>query len=202
VGLLTETIFNRLLDQQKDGATRRGLLQIIADDGEEIISTLADIATKSWKDTAEGWWLDRVGEIIGMGRPPGEEADNIFTVTEAGDTTPDVLHGWGEVGEPTTGGFVWDLFGISTGVPSTDTVYRTFIEAKIAATNSDASIPGLARFVMNAFGLSCTVTRTGTRQVTITLPGTGFDLREFRYLKKLCPAVAGVDVVWAGWPEV
>lgn len=202
MGLLTDTIFNRLLDQQRDGVNWRKLLQIFADEFEEIIGTLVDLNTLTWLSTAEGVWLDRIGEIVGILRPPEEEVDNIFTVTEAGDVAQDALHGWGEVGEPTTGGFVWDLFGISLGTPASDSTYRDFIDAKIAATNSDASIPGLARFIDDAFGLAVMVTRVGIRQLEITLPATGYDLRQRRYIEMLCPAVAGVDVLFVGWPEV
>ena len=202
MGLLTETIMSRLLDQFRDCPNWNTFLGVIADDAEELIDTSVDIATRSWRSTAEGWWLDRVGEIVGILRPPEEETDNIFTVTENGDTAQDAVHGWGEVGETTTGGFVWDILGISTGIPASDSTFGDFIDAKIFATCADASIPGLARWIYNAFGLSVTVARTGTRQVTITLPATGFDLRKFRYLQIMCPAIAGVEVVWSGWPEV
>lgn len=203
MGILKDTILKRLLDQFRDCPNWNTYLELLGDDAEDdLIDTSVDISTRSWLDTAEGWWLDRVGEIIGLLRPPEEETDNIFTVTEAGDSSQDVLHGWGEVGEPTTGGFVWDLFGITTGVPASDSTYRDYIDAKIFATNSDASIPGIARWMMNSFGLAVTVTRTGTRRFTVTLPASGYDLRQRRYMELLCPAVAGVDVLFDGWPSV
>lgn len=201
-GILQETILGYRLDQQKDVPNWEDFLTVIAESFQEVVDVLVSLSSETWKDTAAGVWLDRVGEIVGVLRPFDEETDNIFTVTEVGDTTPSALMGFGEVSDPAQGGYVWDLYGLSKGVNANDPDYLDFIDAKIFATNADASIPGLARYMKNAFGLDVTVARPQVGQITITLPATGYDLRQRRYMELMCPAIGGIDVLFIGWPEV
>lgn len=205
MGAIVERSVERLLDQQRDGQNWIDFLTVQGEVFEEILQALVDLSTSTWLDTAEGVWLDRVGEIIGVLRPPDEEVDNVFTVTEYTEPLPDsdMLHGFGELGQPTYGGYVWDLLGlVLTTTGASDEVYRSYIAAKQAATNADASIPGIARFFLIAFDLVVTVTRPYVGRLDVTLPATGYDLRQRRYMKILCPVVAGIDLHLIGWPEV
>lgn len=204
MGYLTEMILSRRLDQQWDGADWKISFDIIAAEFEEIIDCLVSLSTETWLDTAQGVWLDRIGEIVGVLRPPNEEVDNIFTVTDYDDPqTPDMLHGWGDSTNPAVGGYVYDIRGLSLGDQATDEDFLDFIIAKIYATNADASVPGIARFCRLAFGISVDIEKvSGRRAIEITLPSTGYDLRQRRYMEMFLPVVAGVDVVLIGWPEV
>ena len=203
MGAMTERILSRLLDQQRDGDDWNNFFDIIAAEAEEIIEALVDMSTLSWKDTAGGWWLDRVGEIVGVPRPGDEEVDDIFTVCEYTDEpVVDANRGWGDTSNPSTGGIIWDINGVILEDESSDEDFLDFIEAKIAATNADASIPGLALYCYDAFGLEVTVTVPEAGKVLIELPTTGYDLRQRRYLEIFCPAIAGVDVLFDGWPEI
>jgi hypothetical protein len=206
MGILVEMARARLLDQFKDDAIGWvAFLTVLAESLEDLITCLVSLSTQTWKDTAEGVWLDRAGEIVGCGRP-GEEIDNaLFTVCDVGETGWDVedpAHGWSAILTPSYGGYVWDLYGLSTGVQANDETFLFFINAKIAATNADASLPGLAKYCSDAFGLSVTVERTSPGHVTITLPATGYTITQRRFLEMFCPAMAGIEVYFDGWPEV
>ena len=204
MGFITENAVDSLLDQQKSGDDWLEIVTIIAELFEEIIAANVALSTQTWKDTAEGVWLDRVGEIVGVSRPPEEEVDNLFTVCDVGEPgweDVDLLHGWGTTANPSSGGILYDLDGVMLGTSAIDGDYLDFINAKIAATNADASVPGLARYALNAFGIAAVITATPGK-VVITLPTTGYDMRQRRYLEMFCPAMAGIDVVFEGYPEV
>lgn len=203
MGALTERIKSRLLDQQRDGDDWDNFLSIIAAEFEEIIDILVDLSTLTWLDTATGVWLDRIGEIVGVKRPSAEEVDNIFTVCDTGDAdeTGDSVHCWGDDDHALEGGYVWDDDGVLLGGEADDDDYLEFIKAKIYATQADASIPGLALYVLNCFDLATTVTTPTPGEALIVLPASGFDLRQKRYLEIFCPAMAGINVTFSGWPE-
>jgi len=203
MGALTERILSRLLDQQRDGDDWLTSFGILAAEGEEIVDALVDLSTLVWLTTAGGYWLDRIGEIVGVPRPIDEEVDNIFTVCDTGDEAIEAaLLGWGDDDHLSEGGYVWDDYGVLLSDSATDEDYLDFINAKIAATNADASIPGLAQYVLDAFGLACTVSSPAAGTVIVELPVSGFDLRQRRYLEIFCPALAGIDVLFDGWPAV
>lgn len=204
MGALTERIKSRLLDQQRDGDDWDNFLSIIAAEFEEIIDLLVDLSTLLWKDTATGVWLDRVGEIVGVTRPAEEEVDNIFTVCDTGDPdeTGDSLHCWGDDSAPQQGGYVWDDYGVLLGGTVDDDDYLEWIDAKIYATNADASIPGLEAYVLNCFGVVADVSTPTPGDVLIELPSSGYNLRQKRYMEIFCPAMAGINVTFSGWPEV
>lgn len=199
---IKETALSRRFDWQMDCPNWQTFIEMCADYFADYLAAIMYLQTSTWRDSAQGVWVDRIGEIVGVTRPAEEEVDNIFTVCEVGETDPDDLHCWGEVGEPSMGGFVWDLNGIIDEDQATDETYLEFIAAKIAATNADASIPGIAKFIQNAFGLDCTVTAIVGRVSVEIVDDPAYDLRTMRFLKYFVPIVAGVDFVILNWPEV
>jgi hypothetical protein len=198
---IKETLVSRLLDQQRDCPNWNLLIECTADFFQDYIDTVVKLLTETWPGNSSGFWQDRVGEIVGVTRPAEEELENIFTVCEEGETDEDPVHCWGEHDEAGLGGYVYDLFGILLDDEASTETFDMFISAKIAATNADASVPGIAKYLKNGFGLDCTVTSgIGVCSVEIT-GGTNYDLRTRRFIMQFAPVLAGVDFVLTKWPE-
>jgi hypothetical protein len=198
-----ETILSRRLDQQLDNPKRELGLNAIGAEFDAFRAAVIDYLTRTWIGTTEGVWVDRIGEIVGVKRPPEEEVERVFRCRSASD--PDVydaLHGFGTAADPDVGGF---LSSAVYGVPKTpaeqagDVTYLDFIAAKIAANNTDASIPGIAKYIFNAFGIECTVT-AAAKKIYIELLGE-VDLRQRRFLKLFMPNVAGTECEITNWSD-
>lgn len=203
MGAILERALSRRLNQQLDGQIREDWLTIIGELFDEALALSTSMSTETWKDTAQGWWLDRVGEIVGVGRPQEEEVTRIFRCRSDSDPDYDPNHGFGDEPPSAIGGFIWDdQTGVPTSPPAeaSDATYLDFINAKIAATNADASIPGLARYASNAFDVSVTVTVPSKRNVEMALNDV-VDLRKRRFLELFAPVVAGVDFRVTGWTD-
>lgn len=204
---------SRLLNQQSTTEGWNGFIEAIADFFADYVSCVVSLQTETLKDTAEGVWLDRAGEIVGMARPAAEETERVFRCRDSSDPDYDELHGFGnwmsaenshdgtEYGNYSLGGLIWSF---ATGIPvgtgqASDEDYLPFIDAKIAATNADASIPGIAKFITNGFGIDSTIT-DAPGKVYIQLDGE-VDLRQRRILGNIIPVIAGVGATVTNWPD-
>lgn len=196
---IKETALSRRFDWQMDCPNWEKFITLLADYFADYIAAILYLQTNTWKDTAEGVWLDRVGEIVGVTRPAEEIVERIFRCRSHSDPAYDELHGFGTHSNPSLGGLLWGRNGIPTVNQASGEDFLDFINAKIAATNADASVPGLAKFIRNAFGIECVIT-TGERQVFIELSGV-IDLRQRRYLQTFIPVVAGVSCILTNWPD-
>lgn len=75
---------SRIPDQFRQKPFYQQLITAIVNRSEESDAILADLATKRWLDTAEGVWLDTVGEIIGIPRFYEPITEGIFTYNGLG----------------------------------------------------------------------------------------------------------------------
>lgn len=199
------TALSRILNQWADCEKWEKFISIWADYFDDLMDAIIYLQTQTWLDTAQGVWMDRIGEIVGVSRPAGEEIERVFRCRGDDDPEYDPLHGFGgddpETGEvdPDMGGLIWGEGGIPTGTQASDGEFLDFIMAKIAATNADASVPGIAKYITAAFGISSTVTATpGLVSVELL---EEVDLRQRRYLETFAPALAGVSFLITNWPD-
>lgn len=200
MGQLTEDLGSRILEASSDGPNWQAFVTWMAEEFEEVLEAIVYLVlVGSNKDIAEGVWLDRIGRLVGVDRPPNEELYRVFRVRGASDPQFDDLHGFGSATDPDVGGFISGGWGVPADGVAGDELFLDFIDAKIAATNADASIPGIARYIQNAFGYDCTVTAED-RVVYVTINST-FDLQTRRYLEYFAPVVAGVTFRVTNWPE-
>jgi Protein of unknown function (DUF2612) len=199
---LKTQMLSRLLNQWKDCPNWELFLTTIADYFADYIAAVVALQTSTWRDTSEGVWLDRVGEIVGVIRPMEEEVVRVFRCRGEGDPDYDPLHGFGDPSDPAVGGFLWGPNGIPKegNEVASDETYGYFIDAKVAATNADASIPGLAKYVKNAFGVDCIITVPAPRQTECELLDS-VDLRQHRYIEHFAPNVAGTSFRITNWPD-
>lgn len=200
MGQLKEDLLRGILDGSSDGPNWIGFVEWIAEEFEEVIDAAIYIMVMTWLDTAEGIWLDRIGDLVGIRRPGNEELIRVFLCRGPSDPSYDPNHGFANP-TGTIGGYLGGLWGVPADGLLDDAGYLDILKCKIAANNADASIPGVARYVFDAYGLSCTVTRIAQRQVRVSLGGS-FDLRQRRFLRYFSPVLAGVDVVFNTFPSI
>lgn len=195
---LNDDLKDGILNSQSDGINWTAIVEWMADEFQDVIDAGLYLLAMTWLDTAEGVWLDRIGDLVGLKRPGNEELVRIFRTRATTDPVYDPDHGFANA-SGTIGGYLGGRWGITTDGLVDDDTYRDLLRCKIAATNADASVPGIARFVYNSFGLTCTVV-ANPRQVLIELDGT-FDLRQRRYIETYAPIVAGVDCRVINFPS-
>jgi len=201
MGKLKEDLLTRILEASSDGPNWQAFVTWIADEFEEVIEAIVYwLLVGTNKDIAEGIWLGRIGRLVGADRPPNEELYRVFRVRGDSDPKIDNLHGFGTPSNPNIGGFLSGIWGVPADGLAGDALYLDFIDAKIAATNADASVPGIARYLQNAFGLDCTVSASN-RVVSVTI-GDPFDYQVRRYVGYFAPVVAGVEFRMTNWPGV
>lgn len=198
MGQLTEDLKRGILNQSSDGPNWDAVVEWMAEEFEEVMEVSIYLLTLTWLDNAEGVWLDRIGRIVGVTRPQDEELIRVFRVRGASDPWYDENHGFAD-STASIGGYLSGRWGVPKEGLVDDDVYREIIRAKIAGTNADASVPGIARYVEAAFGLTCTVT-AANRVVKVELNGA-FDLRQRRYIEHFSPRLAGVGFSVSNWPE-
>ena len=124
---------NRLVDQFKSKHNFVSILESFVD--KSLDETLSDLLEKRSVDTANGFSLDIIGNIVGIERPflPVNQ-DNTFGFEE------DSLSGtFGDVNDTSTGSFLNTL----TPKPVNrvdDDIYRQLIKAKIFINNSTSTV--------------------------------------------------------------
>jgi len=192
---------NVVLNQFSVSGNLLDLIRSFVNRIEEVDLLLGQLATLRWIDSAEGVWLDDVGEIVGIDRPFEEvNPDNIFTFKTVYTDPDDPNKGFGSVPPPDTGGYFQSVWGIFTSTHVDDTEYRKWIKVKIDITYQTGTIPDMYTFVKNAFDAESVISDVtdpilglDTGLVTIELldpltPG------QKRFLLKYVPRLAGVKV--------
>jgi hypothetical protein len=84
MGARLNRALSRIPDEFKDQPMYRQLMTAIVNRMEETDTIIADLATMRWIDSAEGVWLDTVGEIIGIPRFYEPLTEGIFTYRDMG----------------------------------------------------------------------------------------------------------------------
>jgi hypothetical protein len=197
---LKTQMLSRLLNQWQDCPNWEAFITCVADFFADYLAAVVALQTETWRGTAQGVWLDRVGEIVGVTRPMEEETKRVFRCRGDDDPDYDENHGFGSPTDDTIGGLLWGPNGIPslTKDVASDETFTYFIDAKVAATNSDASIPGLAKYIKAAFDVDCTITVPAVRQIHCALLDS-VDLRQHRFIEHFAPNVAGTLFQITNW---
>jgi hypothetical protein len=196
MGIRTDTAISRILNQFIDAPNFVELFRRILYRFEDSEAILVDLATKRFIDTAEGVWLDYIGDIIGVARPYEPIPDDeIFTYKSIGESD-DPDKGFGEIGSPTLGGVYQILAGITGETQATDEIYRLYIKAKAEITASKGTfrdIWGMVDFIFPTLtDINVTAPNVGEVQIETT---PTLSLFERRLIENFAPVVAGIKAV-------
>lgn len=200
MGQRVNKALGRLLNQFQDGTNLPALLEALVTRLEDTDIVLEGLLLERTIDTAEGVWLDQVGDIVGYARPPKQKDDSfVFTLKSIGD--PDVDAQALSSLSDMDGGYLSGIDGIPLDEDATDTDYRNWVKGKVRATYTDATIPAIFQFVDFVFGTgTCSnVSNLAIGQVGIEL-ATTLTRAERLVLETLAPRSAGVSIEITNWP--
>lgn len=190
----------RLLNQFSDTVKLIDLIEALIARLEDTDIVLEGLLLYRTIDTAEGVWLDQIGDIVGYSRPAKQKADNlVFTLKTIGgaDTDSQALSSLGDM----DGGYLSSTIGIPLDEDAVDSDYRKWLKGKVRATYTAATIPNIFEFVDFIFGVgTCSaVTNLNIGSVGIELAST-LTRAERLVLEDLAPRSAGVDIFITNWP--
>lgn len=192
----------RLLNQFQDGTNLPALLEALVARLEDTDIVLEGLLLERTIDTAEGVWLDQVGDIVGYERPAKQKADNlVFTLKAVGDPDVDSQALSSIGGADMDGGYLSGVNGIPLTEYADDSDYRNWLKGKVRATYTDATIPAIFLFVDFVFGdgTCSNVSNLAIGQVGIEL-ATTLTRAERLVLEALAPRSAGVTIEITNWP--
>lgn len=200
MGARTDKAISRLLNQFSDSDNLKDFLEAIVARLEDTDIVLEGLLLYRTINTAEGIWLDQIGDIVGYPRPAKEVADSgIFTLKSVGDSdNPD--QGLSSL-SAMDGGVLTSLNGLPLDENATDATYRQYLKGKVRATYTNATVSAIFEFVDFVFGDgTCdlvVIPAVGEVEIYLATALTG---AERRVLEKLVPRSAGVSVIIANWP--
>ncbi|NIV93784.1 DUF2612 domain-containing protein [candidate division KSB1 bacterium] len=188
----------RLLNEFSDGENWEKLFTAIAARFEDTDIVLSGLLLMRTIETAEGVWLDQVGEIVGFSRPAEEVSDSgIFTLKGIGDPD-DGNKGFSSLGA--LDGGVWtSLNGLPTENLASDTVYREYLFGKVKATYSKVTIPAIYEFIKFVFDVESEVRSPYVNYITVEL-ATALTGAQRRIIERLAPIKAGALLEIINWP--
>jgi hypothetical protein len=163
---------------------------------EDSDDMIAELSLKRWIDSATGIWLDMIGDIVGVKRPPVNVDDGIIFTYKGIGEADDPDKGFG-----TVGGFVGGHYSGYAGLPSssfvTDIVYRVYIKAKVINTTAKGTIPDITKYIDYAFGYQPLIDIPVQGMVAATFPAA-LSNDERNMIINLAPISAGVSffVTW------
>ena len=195
-----DTALQRLLNQFDSSTKLKDLLRAIFNRIAEVDSLLEDLLLKRWIDTAEGVWLDIVGDVVGADRPFGEvDPAIIFTYKAIADPN-DSDKGYGTLPQTNLVGLYSTIGGLLTDEPATDEVYRKRIKAKAITTNSNVAYPDIYRFITETFEITAQLSSpyVGRVEVEINDYLTNSDRN---FLIQYAPVSAGIEIEIINWPS-
>lgn len=196
MGFRLDNAYGELLNQFRDATGILSFLEAVFNRIEDTDQLLADLLTKRDLETAEGFWLDIIGAIVGYARPADLIPDgNIFTFKDQGADLDDPNKSFADGPPITQGGYFQDLGGVyySNAQLIDDDQYRLLIKAKIAATNASPSLPSIGRFISETFNIPFTMTVPVKGYIKIELTGSVEPAVRFA-IQRFAPVAAGVDL--------
>lgn len=187
------TAYERLLNQFQNRPKWLAFLSVLFARMTDTDNMLYELATKRHIDTADGIWLDQVGQIIGVIRPEAFESDDlIFTMKDIGD--PNILTKSFATIPATTGGKFGGVGGLTIpGVPMSDSDYQTYIKGKADNTGKFGSLKTVTLFTSNVMGFEsdCSTPITGLIWVQ---PRTAITQQQKYLTELLAPRITGVTI--------
>lgn len=194
-----DTALERLLNQFADATDVKELLKAIFNRVAEADTLLEGLLLNRWIDTAEGVWLDILGDIVGVDRPVGEVDPTIIFTYRAVSDVNDPDKGYGTLPQTNLVGRYSSVNGLPTGQPATDDVYRQLIKAKIATTNSNVAFPDIYNFIYQTFEITAHLSSPYVGRVEVVIDEY-LSNAERRFLVNYAPVAAGVEIEIVNWP--
>jgi len=195
-----DTALQRLLNQFSDSVRLKELLEVIFNRVAEVDSLLEDLLLSRWIDTAEGVWLDVVGDVVGVERPFAEvDPSIIFTYKSISDPN-DPNKGYGTLPQTNLVGLYSAINGLLLDTPASDEDYRKRIKAKAATTGTNVAYPDIYTFVTNTFAITCQLSSPYVGRVEIEI-NDYLNNQDRRFLIEYAPVSAGIEVEIMNWPS-
>ena len=191
---------SRLLNQFSDSQEWEDLITALVARLEDTDIVLDGLLLYRTLETAEGVWLDQVGDIVGYPRPAKQVDDaGIFTLKAVGDAD-NADQGLSSL-SAMDGGVLTGVNGNPLNEDATDADYRNWLKGKVRATYADATVPSIFQFVDFVFGdgTCAAVEVPAVGEVTIEL-ATALNGAERLVLKALAPRVAAISLELINWP--
>jgi hypothetical protein len=203
MGDLYNTAKGQLLNQFSESTNLLALLEVLFARLEDSKGVLDYIATNVNLDTAEDVWLDIIGRIVGVEKPPKEQDPaTIFTCKSVGEAD-DPAKGCYSAGPPVTGGYVQTIEGLTDisdpSAMETNDNYRKLIRAKTFANNATGTFADLYVYLKNGFGVHSELSSPEAGNVVITLYSF-LSQRERQHVIQYGPRLAGILIEFANWP--
>lgn len=142
-------------------------MKVLSDALSDCLAVAQSLNTLFDVDSAVGAQLDAVGLRVGQPRV----VPNVITLNYFGfEDTEVTVYQFGELSDPSVGGRFYDLGDpVGSTVLLGDPEYRTAIRARIARNQYDGSLAALEQALMYIFGVACSVTDKGDRQISIAI---------------------------------
>jgi len=197
-----EILEGRILNQFSESTNLLALLEAIYTQLQDTQDMLEALRDDRYIDTAEGVWLDVLGDIVGLPRPyADEDPDYIFTAKLTGEPD-DPNKGCYLAGPPATGGYIQTWAGINVVADPTtlvsDVEYRKQIKAKAVANHRDGIISDFFTFLKDGFDVDSTITEQ-IGLISVELEDY-LSEKERRFAEEYGPRSAGVKVDFINWP--
>jgi hypothetical protein len=195
MSIVTEQALSRILNQFIDGPNFVNLFTAILNRFEDSHAMLLELLVHRFIDTAEGVWLDYIGDIVGVPRPYEPILDaNIFTFKSIGEAD-DPDKGFGTTSSPLIGGLFQTIDGITTDTLADDETYRVYIKAKAQVTFARGTVQDIWLMVDFIFptltDINVTSPNIGEVKVLTTPVLQAF---ERKVVEKYAPVAAGIKV--------
>lgn len=197
--LATRKMVYRILDQYKNSPKFVGLIESIGKRFDDTDVILEHLLFSRFIDTAEGFELDRIGKILGYGRPYVQDPDLIFTYDSHTDVVNVQSKGYGSISDPTAGGFYSSVFGLTTGDLADDETYRGLLYKRARAINCEASTPYFYQWIVENFDVEINMTFPSVMEIEIEITSGSMDLNERYLIENLGPTLPGVSVLITNW---
>jgi hypothetical protein len=163
---------------------------------EDSDAILEYLSTMRWVDTAEGIWLDMVGEIIGIPRFYEEFTGPFFEYKDAYPGVDDSTKAYGDAypnPDPAAGGPYQSISGMITDVLQDDDAYRKWIKAKATATGSAGNPDDIYLFIKTAMDIETNVYAGDVRTVYINPVSPLSSWKESK-IREWAPINSGIDL--------
>jgi hypothetical protein len=193
MSIVTEQALSRILNQFIDGPNIVNLFVAILNRFEDSHAMLLELLVHRFLDTAEGVWLDYIGDIVGVARPfEPILGDNIFTFKSIGEAD-DPDKGFGSTSNPLIGGVFQSITGAVTDTLADDDTYRLYIKAKAQVSFARGTVQDVWRLVDFVFptltDINVTSPNIGEVKVLTTPILEAF---ERKLIEKYAPVAAGI----------
>jgi hypothetical protein len=206
---LRDAVIERLLTQfiQRDTSTPTNVQKLFEDiyNGLDFVyDFVLELSNGRYIDTAEGVWLDYIGDIVGVKRSHVELDKNLaFTFKLSGEVdSPNKA--FYDSAAPIYGGYLQSNEGLtemSVGISNekeSDESYRRKIKARAIANGASGTVQELFRHILNGFGIQCKIESPTPGLILVTV----YDFMskmDRAYIMRQGPLAAGVSAEIINW---